>query len=224
MIPSRIATEMHCTTPSILRGAFGSGQSLGPLLPPPFLLPAQAWSSTIPSSTFSTSTAFWSGRTRIRLGRVDNNPTRGTSALYRSGLKPCKLAAHKLSVGPQDLPQPVLDPRKREQVKVDENHGLWHFFNRERTALTTPVDMAAHGRAWTVNELRNKSWDDLWRLWWVCVKERNWIKTEKTELDRSKAGYGDYEMDGRLDQVTPPDQCPVKQQADHEEFDRPISP
>jgi len=113
----------------------------------------------------------------------------------------------------EPLPQPVLDPARRSKVKVDANHGLWGFFNKAKKSLTTPEQEAAHGlslglkngeldqlgltepigRPWSVEELRHKSFEDLHSLWWVCVKERNRIATEKYERERVKAGYGDYE-------------------------------
>ena len=52
------------------------------------------------------------------------------------------------------------------------------------------------GRAWSKRELRNKSWEDIHALWWLCCKERNRIATEMKERERLKAGGGDSE--GRM--------------------------
>jgi large subunit ribosomal protein L47 len=53
------------------------------------------------------------------------------------------------------------------------------------------------GRAWTVGELRNRDFSTLHQLWWVCVKERNRLATEKIERRRLEAGYGDKETEKR---------------------------
>ena len=60
------------------------------------------------------------------------------------------------------------------------------------------------GRPWSVQELRNKSWEDLHKLWWVCVKERNRIATSNLERSRLKAGFGDHESNQRDDAVSTP--------------------
>jgi large subunit ribosomal protein L47 len=53
------------------------------------------------------------------------------------------------------------------------------------------------GRSWTIGELRSRDWESLHQLWWVCVKERNRLATEKIERERLQAGYGDRENEAR---------------------------
>lgn len=114
--------------------------SLGRLIlssrpPPAFLAPCLASikhpPSTPQTALFSTTeTAFYPR---------DYNRNRGVSALRRTGVR------QPLSVSKEPLPQPVLDPKKRDRVKVDANHGLWAFFNQARTVLSTPEQDNAHG-------------------------------------------------------------------------------
>lgn len=156
-------------------------------LPPGFLLPA--FSSAAQTANFSSSAT--------RTARKDGNPARGISAIRRTGLN----KKVKLSVDLEKLPKPVLDPARRSQVQVNEDHGLWGFFNNERSPLQTPEQLHAHGRGWSVQELRQKSWDDLHRLWWLCVKETNVVLTNEAERKRLDAGYGEYEAAARIDEV-----------------------
>ena len=53
------------------------------------------------------------------------------------------------------------------------------------------------GRSWTIGELRSRDFESLHQLWWVCVKERNRLATEKIERKRIEAGYGDHENQQR---------------------------
>ncbi|KXS99598.1 hypothetical protein AC578_2228 [Pseudocercospora eumusae] len=178
---------MHCTTKMLLSGAFAFTVPLtraaSAILPPSFLLPAFAAAQT-QTSSFSTSSADYA---RSRPKR-DGNPARGISALRRTGMK--KL---RTSVLPKDLPKPVLDPARRSQVQVDERHGLWEFFPSDRGSMATPEQLHSHGRNWYIEELRVKDWDDLHRLWWTCLKERNRLLTYANERKRVGNMYGPYE-------------------------------
>lgn len=57
------------------------------------------------------------------------------------------------------------------------------------------------GRSWSVQELRDKSSQDIHCLWWKCVKERNRISTSIRERNRLKLGFGDYESQKRDETV-----------------------
>ena len=121
---------------------------------------------------------------------------RGMSALKGKGIH----ENMRLTVGIKDLLEPVAEDKITPEVG-DENHGLWGFFNKDRSLLTRPEDLGNHGRAWTRQELRRKSWDDLHSLWWICLKERNRLATEDVERERLKAGYGEFESRARQDKI-----------------------
>lgn len=116
----------------------------------------------------------------------DQSKERGLSVIRRSGPR------EYLSVSGMPLPR----PRSADElpaVKVDPAHGLWDFFYSKEKPLNTPAEDKAHGRAWTVEELRRKNWEELHALWWVCIKERNRIATGNAERIKGGYGYGSSE-------------------------------
>lgn len=143
-------------------------------------------SRTIPSSPFSTTSQL-----QERKPRRDNNRLRGLSSLYRSGTKA------RLAVDGYDVPVPA-KYKPEDDIKTDPNHGLWEFFYDKEKALLTPEEEGKHGRSWSVEELRHKSWEDLHSLWWVCVKERNRVATAGRERIRLEFKQGEDESVQRM--------------------------
>lgn len=137
-----------------------------------------------------------SGRTGVA-HEVDANKKRGVSAMRSTGTrKPLNI----LKLFPQ-LPQPVkfrdtAEARKNE-VPTNPNHGLYGFFNEKREVVVIGEEEALHGRAWTTTELSKKSFEDLHKLYWVCLKELNALATRRAEHRRLKAGFGSEELEAR---------------------------
>lgn len=127
----------------------------------------------------------------MRKPRRDNSRLRGLSAIYRSGTKA------RMAVDGYELPEPA-EYNPADDVKTDPKHGLYEFFYDKEKSLLDPEAEAQHGRSWTVEELRHKSWDDLHKLWWVCVKERNRIATASRERTRLKFKTGEEESKMRM--------------------------
>ena len=109
------------------------------LSPPLFLAPLLTIDFGLAQhcSRFSTCTPLFKRKTNHRNKR-DSNPERGVSALRRTGLR------HPVSMSKVPLPQPVLDTNKKK-IEGTKDHGLWGFFNAQRTVLSTPDEDDAFG-------------------------------------------------------------------------------
>ncbi|PPQ69613.1 hypothetical protein CVT24_001369 [Panaeolus cyanescens] len=87
-------------------------------------------------------------------------------------------------------PRPV-----HQKVPVREDHGLYAFFRRQPgddlegearyEVFETPEQgQLMSGRAWRAAELRNKSFRELHTLWYVALREKNLLATQKEEVRR----------------------------------------
>jgi large subunit ribosomal protein L47 len=63
--------------------------------------------------------------------------------------------------------------------------GLMKFFEDEKSYLIFDSEKkTVYGRAWKSCELRNKSFEDLHKLWYILLKERNLLSTQENEARR----------------------------------------
>ncbi|KAJ5464160.1 hypothetical protein N7475_007295 [Penicillium sp. IBT 31633x] len=159
-------------------------------LPPTYLAPSlhlPVTVSNVQSSSFSSTASVGVNPRR------DKSKYRGVSAINRTGPRT------PFTVSRWTLPKPV-SQEEMQPRETNPNHGLWAFFPPTREALSTPDYDHTFGRSWGIQELRERSWEDLHALWHVCVRERNRIATSDMERTRLKPGYGDYES-GERDKV-----------------------
>lgn len=63
------------------------------------------------------------------------------------------------------------------------NRGLEEFFESNQKWMWREKEGAV-GRPWTCAYLRLKSFDDLHKLWWICIKEQNKLESQKMEANR----------------------------------------
>ncbi|KAG8638033.1 39S ribosomal protein L47, mitochondrial [Manihot esculenta] len=80
---------------------------------------------------------------------------------------------------------------------------LEEFFQADRSQ-DKPV---GYGRSWKASELRLKSWDDLHKLWYVLLKEKNMLMTQRQMLHSQNLKFSNPE---RLPKVRK-SMCRIKQ-------------
>ncbi len=58
------------------------------------------------------------------------------------------------------------------------------------------------GREWTAKELRRKSWKDIHTIWWLCMREMNYLATQEKETIRLHINSTENHMSKRRDTVS----------------------
>ncbi|KIV89864.1 hypothetical protein PV10_07232 [Exophiala mesophila] len=163
-------------------------------LAPAFLKPTQTvFPALVSSRTFSSSIAHSSSNRRSG----EANKKRGESAIRRTGPRTTQGRWNFA------LPEPAFRERVAQPTDYlgTANHGLWQFFDSTKKSMVEPHVSAQHGRAWTREELSRKSFEDLHKLYWVCIKHKNQTLTLERERVRRRAGYGEAEAEERIAEI-----------------------
>ncbi|KAI5958451.1 MRPL4 [Candida pseudojiufengensis] len=96
--------------------------------------------------------------------------------------------------------------------EVSPDHPLWQFFpqgNKTTSPIRESEELDLDSREWTSAELRSKSFEDLHRLWYLILKERN-ILAREVRLGES-IGMADFRQFNSVDNKLIKSQKRIKQ-------------
>ncbi|KAK8521483.1 hypothetical protein V6N13_077583 [Hibiscus sabdariffa] len=75
------------------------------------------------------------------------------------------------------------------------SNPLEQFFEADRN---TDDQKPVYGRSWKASELRLKPWDDLHKLWYVLLKEKNMLMTQRQMLHAQNLRFSNPERIPKL--------------------------
>ncbi|GAA5863560.1 hypothetical protein JCM3774_006526 [Rhodotorula dairenensis] len=87
-------------------------------------------------------------------------------------------------------PDPALRPL-RDQTDTSA-HPLWRFFHDQQSLEVPDKRKDNSSRSWTAAELRLKSFTELHQLWYILLRERNVLLTQREEARRLRVDLSGY--------------------------------
>ncbi|SCV68598.1 BQ2448_719 [Microbotryum intermedium] len=90
-------------------------------------------------------------------------------------------------------------------------HPLWRFFHDKQSLVAPDKRKDNTSRSWTSFELRRKSFTDLHQLWYISLRERNTLLTQREEARRLRVDLGSFSMHGQKLRMVQKTMARVKQ-------------
>ncbi|GAA5993252.1 hypothetical protein JCM10908_004533 [Rhodotorula pacifica] len=89
-------------------------------------------------------------------------------------------------------PQPDAHARPTRETTDTSAHPLWRFFHEQQSLEVPDKRKDNSSRSYTAPELRLKSFTELHQLWYVLLRERNVLLTQREEARRLRVDLSGY--------------------------------
>ncbi|TNY19036.1 mitochondrial 39-S ribosomal protein L47 (MRP-L47)-domain-containing protein [Rhodotorula diobovata] len=123
-------------------------------------------------------------------------PLASSSRLFSSSPpSPARSTANRPKRDPTTYGLPLKVPRKDwpTQDSTDtSHHPLWRFFHDQQPLEAPDKRVDYSSRPWTAPELRALPFDQLHALWYVLLRERNVLLTQREEARRVRVDLGGF--------------------------------